>query len=108
MPVLLDVYAACYDYIVKDVLVGAAGPGRAAGRKTLPRVDLTVPGIKMAVEGDVRLYKTSIGDLLNVVTTRYPPVGIVEELTDNEGNGDGEDGDNAFEIRRYRARPSAR
>ena len=66
-----------------------------------------MPGIKIAVEGDVRLYKTSIGDLLNVVTTRYPPVGIIEELTDGEGNGDGEDGDNAFEIRRYRARPSA-
>ena len=78
------------------------------GRKTLPRVDLTVPGIKIAVEGDVRLYKTSIDDLLNVVTTRYSPVKIVKELTDGEDNGDGEDGDNAFEIKRYKARPSAR
>ena len=62
----------------------------------------------MAVEGDVRLYKTLIGDLFNVITTRYPPVGIIKELTDGEGNGDGEDGDNTFEIKRYKARPSAR
>ena len=78
------------------------------GRKTLPRVDLTVPGIKITVEGDVRLYKTSIDDLFNVITTRYPPVRIIKELMDGEGNGDGEDGNNAFEIRRYKARPSAR
>lgn len=103
LPVLLDVCAACYNVVVRDVLASAP-----------PLANLAVPGIRMAVEGDARLlHQTSICDLLDVVAIRRPLVGTVEELTDGEGSGadeddDDDDGNDAFETRRHETRPSAR
>lgn len=96
LPLLLDVCRACDTHVVQTVL---AHPAPATPTQAL--ADLSVPGIRLAVEGEKRLLQhTPICDLLAVAATPYPPRGTVQELADGDSSdddgGDDEDGEGGY------------
>ncbi|KAH8648807.1 hypothetical protein BGZ61DRAFT_469732, partial [Ilyonectria robusta] len=82
LPDLLEICKASYMHVVQPVLKPLP-PGNSM--QDLSR-DVRVPGVKMAIDGDLySLQKTSIPELLGVC---IPPAGFVEELDSVTGGDD--------------------
>ncbi|MDB5910718.1 MAG: hypothetical protein JWP34_4832 [Massilia sp.] len=85
LPDLVKLSRYCDEYIVQPILLGQLEHGRA------PKLNIRVPGISMAVEGDLtRLRQTSIPGLV-CAEWNMPPHGSVEELEESDPNEDADD-----------------